>query len=119
MSEGRKEDPLNSPTLATGERWREMLSLMTPLPVTHLKFSPDGTMFASAYNVGRREGGREGGKREGGRKGREREGGREVRGRERERERERERFSILQNDRLVKIWYRRVGKGESLNQHVN
>ncbi len=34
-----------------GEQWKEVWSIKMPSVVTHLKFSPDGTMFASAYQV--------------------------------------------------------------------
>ena len=34
-----------------GEQWKEVWSMKMPSIVTHLKFSPDGTMFASAYQV--------------------------------------------------------------------
>ena len=34
-------------------RWKEVWRCKVALPVVHLKFSPDGAMFASASEVGR------------------------------------------------------------------
>ena len=47
----RPDSPMRSDSIRAGEEWREAWSTNMSLPQVHLKFSPDGTMFASAAVV--------------------------------------------------------------------